>query len=490
MKKKLFYGIMLIVGVVACNGNRLQINEKKLTQELLKYANSKDNNTLNLISNAKKGVKYKEIRNADPAHPPIVINIMDYRKAVSPIKTSSLFSKIEIIYISNNDTSKFPKQFIVGKKNIFSFSPFIGVQQYTHKGEFVKQVCTNSFPYATIGKRVSISLDDFNRQFIGALDVTYTDGQLYYQYANNTTGQYLIKKIDDKTESPSIQVNKQDAELKKWADEGIPKVDLGKSKSEDGQNQMTMASRSFNKLGDKKILVTTDNNIVVVNSKSPVGNTPLLTTLGANGDTLCNFADFDPVKNMEGETYRMPDEPLIYTVNNQMFIKPAFNDTIFQLIMPNKLAPKYVINLGSKGIRSATEAMNSKISLADKFLLESVLESSKYLFITYSQNYTCMKNIEDGTVKYSRLIYNKTNGKIIPVYMNQKLEMNDGEVVVPEINIINDLNDMPFFWPTGITANDEPFAVVNSDEIKSRLKPQQKASFSLTKKDVIILIYK
>ncbi len=510
-KERLFLIIMMTASIffTACNRHRLGVSEKELAKELVKEGikNDKSSKTNSTFSNGKPGVKYEEVRGIDPNSPPIVIDLIHNREKAGKVKLSSLFSRIETIQlepdydtlnVESNSTGKgsnsgkgntyvnsrdklneVEKEYLIGEDHIYSSSLLNGIKQYTRDGRFSRNICNNNTPFQIIGnKMLAYNSEDFNNQFSGARHVYMSNDKLMYQHEDRPENKYSLMEIDDKEPAPIMMRNQINNEQKKsFKAEGIKRVDFGAA-----------PKQPFSSL----VNFLLNGNVIssFYEHKSPGKVKHLMQLLSATGDTLCIFKDFDQPLNSTKTTYRSFDNTKGYMLGGNLYIRPAYNDTIFKLVPPNKLFAKYILNFGEKGIANSTEALNPDKDLSDKLLIQSVLESDKYIFISYTGDYLCLNTIKKRTLKYNRVIYNKITGKIITVYLNEESPEKDVSKA-PEKNIENDLNHLPFFWPKGVTSDGKPFAVLNSYDLTNYLKANGKLLPDMKMKDraVVIMIY-
>jgi len=483
--------LLLLFAGTSCNRNRLKLDEKSLAKNLIEEpsrGNGQDSPSAGSFSQARPGIKFQEIRTTDPSNPPVIIDVVSDRKNNGSIKSSRLFKQIQVVRIQNDESNsplnQYSKNYLIGMRHIYQFSRFTGIRQFDMAGNLVKDICTNNVPY-TQHENGFISLNDkeYKQQFSGAVNACFANGNLYYQYDDRPANRSELKMMSDANNETYIRNNKPNIESQhNFQTIGETVVDFGKP-----------ADKGFH---TDQLCILPGNQIANFPvSKSPVGNAPLLSILTTNGDTLCRFRDYDPVKNMKGRNYRSPDGSYLYSVGIHFHFKPAYNDTIFELIPPDKLAAKYILHFGNQGVRNATEGMDPQFNLKDKLLLQDLIETDKYLFITYTRDYPCPNTAKQGTLKYGRLIFDKSKNEVIAIYSDEKPYTDDNQPSswpeAPEKNIINDLNGYPFFWPTGVTADNKPFAAVLGKKLLSCFKPGEAAPIqTLKENDMLIFIYK
>lgn len=483
--------IALLAIIVTCSCNRMKTDEKKLANQILTEEEQleqqeakraeREKQLADSIAKLPKGFRFNEDRKIDQQNPPIVIDIIGNRTNPEMVKLSQLFKKIEYIRLETVTDSSLNiadfSQIVVGDKHIYGFSLQTGVVQFRLDGKFIGFICKNDIPVSQTprGSRIYRTYDPATKM---VEQMFYANGNLCFKYrdkANQTTSYY---QFDDKTDcSETLALPTQEVEKTENKSQGS----------------------LYAQFSDKSVLKTTTlyplpggMTALVQNSKPVSEALPFISVLSTKGDTICSFRDCDPVRNFSKSTYRGVDNGNSYYLNGSLFIRQSFNDTIYQLVPPNRLIPRYILSFGTLGIRSAQEGIDPGVSLKEKLVPETFLETSRYLFISYSKDYDCPATAKQGTLKYSRLVYDKKSGTLTPVYIDEAPFIPHGKMAwpqAPELNIENDLDKMPFKWPESVTAGGQPFLKFWGEELLKQINHQDFPLKNIKKSDQIIAIY-
>lgn len=491
---KLLSTIILLLSIIlafSCGGNRMKNNEKALAKQILteeeqlsKEAARRTEHEKQLadsIAKRPKGLRFPESRKIDSQNPPVVIDLIGNRKNPQKIKLSQLFSRVEYIRLDQNqDSAEFllGTRYIVGPNHIYVTSGRGSIFQFDRKGHFILTVCTGNLQFTSYNGGMMVTKEQSD-MFEGAQGAYWNGDKLCYRYENRPAQKSYLVTFDDE----------------------ITQVTTGLQLPE------TVESKNMMK-GNGKILIELKKDLVVYATPTPylLGNNTLafaqrrkrveqtanfINLVSVTGDTLCEFKDNDPIRNFSKSTYRGVDDGDAYYIDRTLYLRQSFNDTIYQLIPLNRLVPKYILNFGNLGIKSAIEGIDPNISLKDKLILQSFLETDRFLFITYSKDYDCPNTAKSGTLKFSRLIYDKKNMTLSLLYLDEAPFIPEGKMawpLSPNINIENDLDGMPFNWPTSITANGKPFSTISGEDLL-KFKSEDLPIKNIRKNDWIIAIY-
>ena len=186
---------------------------------------------------------------------------------------------------------------------------------------------------------------------------------------------------------------------------------------------------------------------------------------------------------------RNQDSGDFYLLNGVYNIRQSYNDTVYTFLPPNRLTPKYILDFGDMGIKSSNEGIDISIELENKLLSPKLLESDNHLFITYTRDYSCPATAESGSLKYSRLIYDKKSKSIITMYIDKAPDYKGvGWPNAPRPEIENDLDRMPFMWPTNITPEGKPFINISAKDLP---KPENRPEIlkNVNENDHVVIIY-
>ena len=484
--KKCYLPIILSILFISCGHNRLKTDEKKLANQILTEEEQltqqeakraeREKQLADSIAKLPKGFRFKENRNVDPQNPPVVIDIAGNRTTTQKIKLSSLFSKVEYIRMEQDPDSA-GSSFWVAPNHIYMYTGLGSIYQFDRKGHFIQTVCKGNKQFTEKNGLIMTSPEQ-QALFEGANGTFWNGDKLCYQYENRPAKQKYLMTFDDQVEGGT-----QSVQLPGSVESKSPINGKGEIKAD------LLAPKS-GKTGTPYLL---GNSTVVMirrlNPSDPQAN--FFNVLSTSGDTLCEFKNFDPIKNFTKSVSRGVDDGDSYYFNGMLHIRQAFNDTVYQLIPPNRLVPKYILNFGEMGIKSASQGVDPYVSLKDKLVLQSFVETNNYLFITYSKDYSCPNTAKNGTLKFSRVIYNKKSRGIIPIYIDEAPFTVAGNIFrfsPPDLNIENDLDEMPFLWPRSVTFDGKVFTWFSGESLLKLKNPNLPVK-NILKNDRIIAIY-
>lgn len=166
-------------------------------------------------------------------------------------------------------------------------------------------------------------------------------------------------------------------------------------------------------------------------------------TFNIKGDTLCHF---EPTKKLDpnlfsGKTTRGAESTTYYMYNGEAYYRPAYTNIIFHIKDPSTFEEVYQINFGDKQV-SPEEGPSVNISLANKLMLDSWVETDKYIFMRFTQDYDCPNTRKSGSVKFHQAFYNKNNKEFY--------SFTDRNNISQPYSLGNDIDEGPDFWPTGV----------------------------------------
>jgi hypothetical protein len=153
-----------------------------------------------------------------------------------------------------------------------------------------------------------------------------------------------------------------------------------------------------------------------------------------------------------------------YEKGGNLFIRTDFNDTVFQVVPPNRLLPVYVFNLGSYKL-TKQEGVDPGVNLEGKIIPQDFADTRDYLFFTFTQDsYDCPNNRKNKTLKlYHALFFKK----------NQQLFIVAGDPTDYDAPILNnDLDGGVPVWPLSfmIDKKGEILVSLKGAELKQRVQ--------------------
>lgn len=466
--------LMLLI-VISCHRNRLKINEKELAKEII--TQEKEKEEADKAANEKKladtlnrhqgGFRLKENRTVDHAHPPVEIDITGSLNNVKEVNLSEVTVGITYIRMEPVPDSTFPVDL---KFNYYLMDNYIiarnlyGIHLYSKDGRYIRSVVKNRYTGVNVKTGSVMFFNDYTMKG-GGMSVWAEGNNLFYNYRNNIIGQKYIMEYDCSS-TQLIQDYKFDPE-KPDQISGLGKiaVDLNHGKTEPpkplshngmfgGPVEFLFSERSEYMLDQHSYAVPVyDNNMMVI--------------INNNGDTLSTFSMLEKLKNYTKELQRGTDYGTQYEHNGKLYLRPAFNDTVFQVIPPNRLLPIYVLKLGSYKV-SKQLGVDPDFNLTGKIIPGEWAETRDYIFMTYTKDdYDCQVTRKKKTVKIYHVIYSK---------MDHQLSVIKGDPYdyTPEILKNNFDGGLPV-WPSSymIGENSELMISLKGKELKDRVTSEQ-----------------
>jgi hypothetical protein len=472
---KLIFLLFFLIQNIACHRNRLKINEKELSREII--TREKEIDSVDNAANEKKladtlnrhqgGFRLKENRSVDPAHPPLIIDIAGNLNNIKDINLSDVASTITYIRIEPVPDPTLPVDL---KFNYYLMDNYIiarnlyGIHLFSRDGRYIRSVMKNQFTGVNVKAGSVMFFTDYTMKG-GGMSVWAEGNNLFYNYRNNIIGQKYIMEYDCSS-TQLIPDYKFDPE-KPDQISGLGKiaVDLNHGKTEPpkphshngmfgGPVEFLFSERSEYMLDQHSYAVPVyDNNMMVI--------------LNNNGDTLSTFSMLEKLKNYTKELQRGTDNGTQYEHNGKLCFRPEFNDTVFQVIPPNRLLPVYVLKLGSYKV-SKQLGVDPDFKLTGKIIPGDWAETKDYIFMTYTKDdYDCKNTRKKKSVKIYHSIYSKLNHQFSVIN-------GDPYDYSPEILKNNFDAGIPV-WPSSymIGNNGEMLISLKGKELKDRVKSEQ-----------------
>lgn len=110
-------------------------------------------------------------------------------------------------------------------------------------------------------------------------------------------------------------------------------------------------------------------------------NKPFIYSFNLNGDTLCQFINYNDVPVIK-TTYHNPGPGNIYYYDNQLSIRQVGNDTLFRFVSEKRINPAYIIYAGKykANMENITKGKNG-----NKKLPRHLLETKDFLLFSYDK---------------------------------------------------------------------------------------------------------
>ena len=466
---------MSLIFYSSCRNNRLKTNEKELEQEILLQEKKKEEaerfdsekqlgNTPNRFS---KGFRYKEDRTVDPAHPPVVIDIAGSLNNVEEIKLSDVATDITYIRMEPVPDSTLPgdlkfKYYLMD--NYIVALNLYGIHLYSKNGRYLRSVVKNELTGVEVSPNRIMIRNDYTKRG-GGMVVRGNGNKLFYHYSNNITGQKYIMEYD--CSSPQLTTNYRfDPENPdQISGLGTIAIDLnhGKTETPKPRKQQGMFSCSPEYFfQDRDVYMLYPNSYAL-----PTSGDNMMVILNNQGDTLSTFTQFEQLTNYTKSLMRNTDNGTRYENNGKLYFRTPFNDTVFQVIPPNRLYPVFVLNLGAYKV-SKQQGVDPDFNLTGKIIPKNFAETENYFFLTFTKDdYNCPNTRKNKTVKIYYGLYSKLNHQFSVI-------KGDPFNYSPEI-LENDIDGGIPVWPSSymIGENGELLIPLKGKELKDRIESEQ-----------------
>jgi Domain of unknown function (DUF4933) len=467
-----FFGLMLLFNL-SCHNNRLKTNEKELSNEIILQENEKkiaeksaiDKKMSETDIKSSGGLRVKEIRSVDPHNLPIRIDIPGTDNNVRKLKLSDVASSVRYVKLQTPPDSSLLYDNFYYRDDLMStirsdgkeiiFQGLFGLTRFNLQGEYLETIWKNQTGIKIFG---SSYVTYAGKDFYGippSVPININNGNIYFDFLDGPTGNGQIMKYKSGTNKILSGQSQPD----------IP--GLGKIPGDTLFNTNKNWQERF-----AWIYGTSAGTWAGINNKWNAGTSgTLLVTYNNKGDTLCQFTDFDRIKNFNyANGNRNAVELASYFYNNLLTIKQEYNDTVFRVMLPNTLLPVYIIDFGLYKF-NYIDGFNPNFDLSGKLMLNSLNETNDFLFIRYTQNSDCVLNRKKNAVKFYNALFNKKDRKIY---------INPGFAFLPK-GIVNDIDGGMPFWPDFITPNGEMMKLVSGKVMKDYVKSAEFKEANISK---------
>ena len=483
-----------MIMLISCQGNRLNVDEKKLEQEIILQAKEKEeaerlSREKELADTLKKlpaGFRFREDRSVDPAFPPVVIDIAGSLDNVKDFALSYVASKITYIRLERVPDTTFSRvmkfKYYLTDKNIVAINPS-GILLYSRDGKYLTTIVKNeSTGIEVTPDRMTVMGDN---TFIGGGTTVWAMGNsLFYKYRNSFTGQSFIMEYDC-TQLPVSLSNQPDPEKPDMIRGlGNPVVDLNHGRksqpaAKGSQNGMWSAGSEYlyNRLSS--MLLDHNTYVVQLSNNFAVGGKNMLGIFNKQGDTLATFAQFEKLTGFSKSLMRGTDQGAQYENNGKYFFRNAFNDTVFQVLPPNRLLPVFVLKLGKYKLLKK-EGLDPDFDLIGKIIPESWADTKNNVFLTFTRDsYNCQNTRKSKQLKIYHALFDKSTKKLFVV----KGDPYDYEADILKNNLDGGISVWPSSYMIGI--NGEILISLKGKELIERVKSEQfnRSSAPIAKKN-------
>jgi hypothetical protein len=412
--------LFLLYLLLSCHHNRLKTNEKELAKEII--TREKEIDSANKADREKRltdtlnrhqgGFRQKENRSVDPAHPPVEIDLAGSLNNLKEINLSDIASRITYVRMEPVPDSTLPVNlkfnYHLMDNNIVAVNLY-GIHLYSKDGRYIHSIVKNRFTGVKVMSGSVAFWNDYTMKG-GGVSVWSNDNDLYYNYSDNITGQKYIMKYDCSSTQLTPDYKFDPEKPDQISGFGTIAVDLnhGKTEPPKPRKHQGMFGGPAEFLFKQRDVFMLDNNSYSL----PSYGDNMMIVLSNNGDTLSTFSMLEKLKNYTKELQRGTDQGTQYEHNGKQYFRPEFNDTVFQVIPPNRLLPVYVLKLGNYKV-SKQLGVDPDFKLTGKIIPGEWAETKDYILITYTMDdYDCQNTRKKKTVKIYHAIFSKLTHKL------------------------------------------------------------------------------
>lgn len=136
-----------------------------------------------------------------------------------------------------------------------------------------------------------------------------------------------------------------------------------------------------------------------------------LCTFGQKGDTLCRFTVSDAEDYVPTSTYRSGENTDVYHYDGKLRLRMAYDDTVYELTDASTLKAVWRLDFGTLKRPTGKYVVGSlNNSLDGYYLVNSWIETNRYLLVQLSRSYDSPNARIQGTVTLHTLVYDKQTG--------------------------------------------------------------------------------
>lgn len=136
-----------------------------------------------------------------------------------------------------------------------------------------------------------------------------------------------------------------------------------------------------------------------------------LCTFGQKGDTLCRFTVSDAEDYVPTYTYRSGENTDVYYYVGKLRLRMAYDDTVYELMDASTLKAVWRLDFGPLKRPTGKYVVGSlNNSLDGYYLVNSWIETNRYLLVQLSRSYDSPNARTQGSVTLHTLVYDKQTG--------------------------------------------------------------------------------
>lgn len=468
MRGLIYLIVAFVVALTSCKSrNKLSSNEKELTAEVAKKeaelaAQKAKEEAAEKTIHISSELQQQENRSIDVAKPPVVLDIIEARSRIKPFKYSMIAEKVKYVVLRHpSDSSYFERgaDITVTPNNIITDVRYKEIVRFDKQGNFVEPICNNRTeglkePNPYVFRRGDL------KNYQGSLGRLVNLGdKLFFAYGGFYDEQLKLICYD--------------------ASPGNKTLDIGNSSENQKKRFKGNTVSKINKAQRRNLFMLDEKHFLNESGKMKSSKTGYFMAIySINGDTVCALKDHDPIVNFTGSVMRNPDDGGKYRCNGRVYFRQSYNDTVFEIKSSNRFIPRYVINYGEKGFNGANDGINPGVNLKEKFVPGSYVETKRFIFITYTQDYRCPNTANSGSLKYNKYVYDKQTGESFHAYIDAKpyVPKRTKDMLgapwpsEPQNTIENDLDAGLAYWPRKLTDDGTIYFGIKIKTLKKHVK--------------------
>jgi hypothetical protein len=478
MKSKATLTVLIFIMFLdsSCHHNRLRTNEKELIKELkLDEKAQKAADSLareQRIKDKRSGIpvdfRYKEDRSTDPSAPPVKIDIAGNLENFRDHKLSDIASDVTYVRMAPIPDITIPTdlkfRYYLMDNYIVAINLY-GIHLYAKDGRYIRQIVKNEMTGVEVSPGQLRFWNDYTMK--GGTSVTGVKGNsLFYNYSNNITGQKYIMEYDcsSSTLTPDYRFDPENPD--KILGLGNISIDLNH-----GNTVPPPPRKHQGMFGGNPEAFYYDPGVQLLDTNTYTAPSHdgknMMVVLNNQGDTLSEFSRKEILVNYTKNLMRGTDGGTQYIENGSLYMRPAFNDTVFRITPPNRMTPVYVLNLGTYKV-TKQQGVDPDFKLTGKIIPGDWAETRNYIFMTFTKDdYDCPNTRKNKTVKIYHVLYSKQTGKLIII----KGDPFNYSPEILENNIDGGMPVWPAFYMIG--ENGEIMIPLKGKDIKERIKSEQ-----------------
>jgi len=478
MKKSVLILAAILV-LAACNNNRLKSDEKALAKQILTEEEQleheaglraeREKQLADSIAKLPKGFRFKEEREVNLQNPPVVISIAESLENIADLKLSDVATDIQYIRLDPVPDTDLPRNI---KYKYYLMDNYLvalniyGTHLFTKDGKYIRSIVKNQLSGVEYNEKNNYLMFWNDYTLVGGGNSVWARGNtLLYIYSNNITGQQVIMEYDCSKEQTLLNTGFNPENPAAINGLGEISIDLkhGNTTPPPPRKHQGMWSAPPEGLYEQLGIFSPDRNTYIarLHGKNMLG------ILGNHGDTLATFSKPEQLKNYTKELMRGTDSGTQYEKGGNLFFRSNFNDTIFQVIPPNKLLPVYVLNLGKYKV-SMQEGVDPDASLEGKIIPMEWADTPNYIFLTFSKDsYDCPNTRKNKSLKIYHALFSKSSQQL------QIVKANPVDYDAPVL--LNDIDGGYPVWPLSyqIGSKGEIMLSLKGTDLKSKVKSKQ-----------------